>query len=226
MTSTLSLGALLALVDQRLPTGGHAHSAGVEQAVTEGRVTDVGSLRVFLRQRLFTSGLVSAALAAAAVTVTPEYLPVLDEEADARMPSPTARNASRAQGRGLLRIAISAWAAPSPDIAWSDCGARPHHSITLGLCCRAAGMAPEAAALAAAYLSVTGPCTAAQRILALDPIAVAVTSLDLTADIATVAAEAAGAAAGPMRELPSDSSPLLDLLTERHALRTDRLFAS
>ena len=52
--------------DSRLPTGGHVHSGGVEEAVTSGLV--VRSRRrceAFLRRRIRTTGLVTASIAAA-----------------------------------------------------------------------------------------------------------------------------------------------------------------
>jgi urease accessory protein len=61
----VSVAALL-LSDSRFPAGGHAHSGGVEPAVTARTVSDLGSLELFLRGRLRTAGLVAAGLAAAA----------------------------------------------------------------------------------------------------------------------------------------------------------------
>src|SRR5271163_4592270 len=61
----MSVAALL-LSDSRFPAGGHAHSGGVEPAVTAGSVSDLASLEAFLRGRLRTAGLVAAGLAAAA----------------------------------------------------------------------------------------------------------------------------------------------------------------
>ena len=61
----MSVAALL-LSDSRFPAGGHAHSGGVEPAVTAGTVSDLASLDAFLRGRLRTAGLVAAGLAAAA----------------------------------------------------------------------------------------------------------------------------------------------------------------
>jgi urease accessory protein len=61
----VSVAALL-LSDSRFPAGGHAHSGGVEPAVTAGTVSDLASLDAFLRGRLRTAGLVAAGLAAAA----------------------------------------------------------------------------------------------------------------------------------------------------------------
>jgi urease accessory protein len=79
---------------------------------------------------------------------------------------------------------------------------------------------PAGAALVAAYLSVSAPSTAAQRLLALDPVSVAAVTIRLGPAIEQVAATASSA------ELPDDSDPLLDLLAERHAAREERLFAS
>jgi urease accessory protein len=61
----VSVAALL-LSDSRFPAGGHAHSGGVEPAVTAGTVTDLASLEAFLRGRLRTAGLIAAGIAAAA----------------------------------------------------------------------------------------------------------------------------------------------------------------
>src|SRR5215475_3511840 len=92
------LAGLLMLADARLPAGGHAHSGGVEAAVAAGWVRTVADLAVFLRGRLRTAGAVAAGLAAAACA-DPAGCDRLDAEADARMPSPAQRAASRQQGR-------------------------------------------------------------------------------------------------------------------------------
>ena len=185
-----AVASVLALADQRLPSGGHVHSGGVEQAVTDGVVRDVATLEAFLARRLRTAGLVAAGIAAAACAraEAPPELARLDAAADARTPSPAQRAASRAQGRGLLRLAATAWPAPSPHVAWAALGARPHHAVVLGCAAHAAGAHPEGAALVAAYLAVSGPATAAQRLLALDPLAVAAATLRLGEDVERVAA--------------------------------------
>ncbi|MFQ1003075.1 urease accessory protein UreF [Modestobacter sp. SSW1-42] len=213
--------ALLALADSRLPAGGHAHSGGIEQAITAGVLTDPGSLAAFLRRRLSTTGAVAAGLAAAACRSADDAatLAVLDDEADARTPSPAQRAASRQQGRGLVRVASRAW----PDPAWASLPAQPHHPLALGVAAATAGLTPRDAAHVAAYLAVSGPATAAQRLLAMDPITVAAVTARLSPDIDRVADSAADA---PTDDLPAGTDPLLDLLTEVHAARNDRFFAS
>jgi urease accessory protein len=207
--------ALLALADSRLPAGGHAHSGGVEQAIAAGVVTDPASLSTFLRRRLATAGAVAAGLAAAACGADAAVLALLDAEADARTPSPALRAASRQQGRGLVRVGRRAW----PSSAWDSLPALPHHPIALGVAAAAGGLTARDAAQAAAYLSVSGAATAAQRLLAMDPLTVAAVTARLSPDIDAVAASATGT-------LPAVTDPLLDLLAEVHAARKDRFFAS
>lgn len=64
-----SVAALL-LADGRFPNGSHAHSGGMEEAVNQGLVVDVASLRAFLVGRARTAGLLAAALAGAACWVS------------------------------------------------------------------------------------------------------------------------------------------------------------
>ncbi|HWR48246.1 MAG TPA: urease accessory protein UreF, partial [Pseudonocardiaceae bacterium] len=56
--------ASLLLADSRLPTGGHAHSGGVEAAVERGLLHDAADLALFLAGRLRGTGSVIAAVAA------------------------------------------------------------------------------------------------------------------------------------------------------------------
>ncbi|MCU1455669.1 MAG: urease accessory protein UreF, partial [Acidimicrobiales bacterium] len=85
----MSTLALLQLADGRLPAGGHAHSAGLERAVLDGRVTDIVTLGRFLEGRLRTAGLTDAALAVAARNnADPLGWTRLEAEAAARTASP------------------------------------------------------------------------------------------------------------------------------------------
>jgi len=229
---------LLLLADSRLPAGGHAHSGGLEAAAAAGSVTGLDGLAGFLRGRLATAGLVSAGLAAAACQHatqvagggTPRW-PWLLAEAAARTPSPAQRRASCAQGRALLRAARAAWPGPVLDslsrAVRQPGAAGSYHPVVLGACASAAGGLPADAAVIAATASVTGPASAAVRLLGLDPLAVHGLLAGLAEAIATVARSAAEAAtAGDWAALPAASSPGLDLLAERHAREQVALFAS
>ena len=221
---TVAAGVLL-LADGRSPTGGLSHSGGVEAAIAAGVVSDEASLLALLEIRLATAGLVAAGLAAAAFSAVdgPDgagVLARLDVEADARMPSEAARIASRAQGRGLLRLARASW----PHRAYSPggpLGERPHHALVLGVAvCAAAGTSSDAA-LVAALASVSGPASAAVRLLGLDPIAVTGLLARLGPAAECVAKEAASAGA-----VPAAGHPLFDIFAEQHAGRPSTLFTS
>ena len=216
MAGLLTNAALLLLADSRLPAGGHAHSGGLEPAATAGAVRDLDTLADFLRGRLATAGLVAAGLAAASVSGDRA---ALDAEADARTPSPAQRRASRAQGRALLRAVRTAWPHPALDELTA-----PHHPVVLGAAVHVVGGTPGQAAEIAAYGSVTGPASAAVRLLGLDPLGVQRVLAGLAGRIDAVAAEAAETVrAGG---LPAASAPALDLLAELHQQADLRLFES
>jgi urease accessory protein len=209
-----NLATLLALADSRLPTGGHVHSGGVEEAVTSGRVVDLATLRAFLRRRIRTQGLVTASMAAA-VHVGSLSLADGDRETDARTPSPAARSASRAQGRGLVRLARKVW----PEQDWTAVGVKPHLGVAAGAVGSASGLLPEQTAISVVYTTMTGSATAAQRLLALDPGDVAALTFALSPLCDQTAAEA-------VKELADLSDPLLDVLAQRHVERDRPLFVS
>src|SRR5215468_10153261 len=212
--------ALLMLADSRLPAGGHAHSGGLEPAVAARRVSTVDDLEVFLRGRLRTAGLVAAALAATACAgasrVDTEFWTTLDAEADARTPSPALRSASRQQGRALLRAGRAAWPGPVLDLLAGTPGG-PHHPVALGAVGAAAGCEPLGMARVAAYLSISGPASAAVRLCGFDPLAVHALLAGLAGDADRVGTEAASADDGPLPALPAAAAPVLDLLAETHA---------
>jgi urease accessory protein len=227
----------------------------VEPAVTAGSVRDLGSLELFLRGRLRTAGLVAAAVAACACAhasaagdadspVRDEYWELLDAETDARTPAPAQREASRRQGRALLRAARITW----PEAGWLTVLAEsaraaaatgsvekatrreyrggPHHAVVLGAAAAAAGCDPAEAARIAAYQTVAGPVSAAVRLLALDPMRATGVLARLSADIGLTAADGAGYAGQPLCDLPAPSGPALDLLAQAHLRAEVRLFES
>jgi urease accessory protein len=265
--------SLLLLADSRLPAGGHAHSGGVEAATVAGLVGDEHGLEGFLRGRLATAGLASAGLAAAAcrhasevAAGAPACWAGLDAEAAARTPSPAQRRAARVQGRALLRAARAAWPHPVLDSLGMASGqvadpaaggpAAPCYPVVLGACAWITGGTPGDAALIAATGAITGPASAAIRLLGLDPLAVTGLLARLGPETAAVAAQAADAAeqswagitdsgitgpgitgpgitgSGPARSgtrwaaLPAPAAPGLDLLAERHAREEVALFES
>ncbi|CAM5639133.1 Urease accessory protein UreF OS=Streptomyces alboniger OX=132473 GN=ureF PE=3 SV=1 [Streptomyces alboniger] len=224
----MSRAALLVLADGRFPAGGHAHSGGAEEAVKAGRITGAASLEAFCRGRLHTSGLVTAALAAAAALGMDPVL--LDAAADARTPSPALRTAARRLGRQLTRAARATWPHPELDALARRFPKGAHQPVVLGLAARAAGLGPEDAAYCSVYEGVSGPATATVRLLSLDPFDATGVLARLAPDLDRVAVRAAEAAGRALAEgidaLPAASAPLLELGAESHAGWPVRLFAS
>ncbi len=110
---------LLLLADGRFPAGGHSWSAGVEAAVDVGDITDVATLERYLlgapRDDRSSSTLrslpprVAAAWRALDQHATATRFGLLDQEYDARTPSPHLRATSRRLGRHFVRAARPIW---------------------------------------------------------------------------------------------------------------------
>ncbi|HEX4702290.1 MAG TPA: urease accessory UreF family protein [Pseudonocardiaceae bacterium] len=227
----MAVASVLLLADSRLPSGGHAHSCGIEMAVTDGLVSTVDNLNLFLRGRLRTAASMLAGFAAAACLLAdtdPDWTR-WDRAFSARTPSAAQRAASRAQGAALLRTATHMW--DHPALGGLRRLGRPHHSLVLGASTAAGLGAPSDAAALAVHHLTGGTCSAAIRLLGLDPLAVAAIQADLTtlaaaaADIGCQAAHRAVETSDPA-ELPATSAVLPELLAARHATAEVTLFAS
>jgi urease accessory protein len=222
---------LLLLADTRFPAGGHGHSGGVESMVDRGLLRTVEDLAAFLAARVRTTTAVPAAAAAAScclADIAPGWA-AWDAAVSVRMPSAALRDASRAQGRALLRTARTAWG--SAALEGLAALRRPHHALVLGAAAAAAGATPDQAAALAVHHQIGGACTAAVRLLGLDPLRVAgvAAAAGPAAEPVVAAAAAAGRAPATADDpalLPTDGNPLADVLAELHHRAEATLFAS
>ncbi len=228
--------SLLLLADGRLPAGGHAHSAGAEAAVGDGRVRDVATLEDFTRGRLWSQALVDAALAAATVAALaapgPDERTVaatlarLDAEADARLAPPSLRAASRRLGRQLVRVADRCWPAAVLAEAVAVHPDGIHQAVATGVVAVAAGLDASAVAGLVSHHAVATPTQAAVKLLGLDPFAVAALAARLADEAEAVAERAVAAASGPTEDLPALTSPLVEIAAVEHHGWPVRLFAT
>ncbi len=238
---------LLLLADSRLPSGGHAHSGGVEALVDRGLLRTVTDLELFLAGRVATGAAVPAGAAAAACALagaadglaqgdppptgsrSGACWAAWDHAVSTRLPAAATRAASYTQGAALLRTASRAW--PSAALDTLRALAHVHHPLVLGAAAATVGAAPSDAAMLAVHHLVGGACTAAVRLLGLDPLAVAAVAAEAGRGAEPVAAEAAraGVAAASAADpalLPTDGSPLYDVLAQLHRSTEATLFAS
>jgi len=237
----------LLLADARTPSGGFAHSGGLEAALAAGAVRGTAGVPGFIAARLETVGRCDAALAAAACrtaaaspdgtlpdvtspgVTSPDVtaaaavaaLLALDDEALARIPSPPLRRASGRLGRALLRTARIVWPADARLAAYAAASEATPRPVALGVAAAAAGMAPAQAARLSLYEDAATVASAAVKLLAVEAAETAGWVAALAPRIAALAEEAAGAGA-----LPSTATPLLDARAARHDLTEGRLFAT
>lgn len=222
--------ALLLLADGRFPSGGHAHSGGAEPSTGVGDITDLASLRWFVRGRLQTSGLVDAAFAAAvcARCLGDGAVAWNDFEAEylARTGSPRLRTSTRTLGRQLLRGGRRAFPSSRYDEAIAALGTSIPQPIVMGLVAAAARCAPGEAALCELHHLVGTLTTAGVRLLGLDPFEIAAFGAALAPELERLAAAAAATCHLDPADLPADVALLNDVLAEHHSTWEVRLFAS
>lgn len=216
--------ALLLLGDGRFPSGGYAHSGGLEPTVLNAGVTDAASLKSFLAGRASTVGFMAASFAAAAreTASAPDGVLRLDAELDARMPSPVSRSVSRTLGRQLLR----ALAGVHPHAYFEPLEGNVHQANVYGVAAAAFGLSARDVTGLVLHETVAGPAAAAVKVLATDPFTVNRAFAELTALVDELADAAAAHCATPPADLPAIGSPLLDLAAEQHGRHNVRLFAS
>ncbi|MDN5601541.1 MAG: hypothetical protein L0G52_13510 [Brachybacterium sp.] len=228
--------ALLLLGDGRLPAGGYAHSAGLEQAIARGWVRDADGISAYLRGRIHTTGLVTASFAAAAQHRTRlaleagdlaglrAELAALDRELIARTPSPALRKIGQDLGRMLLRAMRSI--VPQQSAVLDAAGPVLQQPIAYGVVSAALGLDARDAAAVVLYDSAATPAVAAVKLMSIDPFATHRCLAELAPELDELTERAAAHAATDPRELPSLAAPLTDIAAELHSRHDQRLFAS
>lgn len=238
----MSSAALLLLADGRTPTGGHAHSNGLEAAVMEG--LRAGGVPAFLAGRLEGVARAEASLAVAAARAGRAHniaaLEMLDEEARARCVVPALRDASSRLGRQLLRTARTIWPASPVLAAYAEASEHTPRCVAHGVVSAACGVDDVGCALALLHEEAGTVTTAAVRLLPVDPAVAARWIAEAGPAMEALAAEAAGGPTtrqghtheggrppfGDPIDLPAGFAPLHDLRAARHGATEGRLFAT
>jgi urease accessory protein len=160
---------LLQLVDGTFPSGGFAHSNGLEAAATLGGVDDAAA---FLDQVLGQAASSSLPFVRAAAEA-PDRLPALDHRCDATLPMHAPNRASRAQGRALAG-AVARVFDGDPRIAAVAYHAREtgpaHHAPVLGAIFGSLVIAPRDAMIAYLHGAARSVLSAGVRLGMLGPL--------------------------------------------------------
>lgn len=226
-TDTASLIRLL-LADARLPTGSHAHSAGLEPMLLAGMPP--AQLLGYVRDRLRTLTTTEAAAAVIARHTwwegTSGGLDAVTLAWQARTPSPGQREAADRLGRGYARVARRVWPEQTNPDAIGPRGARTDlrypRPVVLGVIAAITDLPARDLALLIAYDDVQSITAAALKLLPLDPLEVTAWVLELQPEIAQVV-ETVTHLRDPA-DMPSRSLPLLDAYVADHAHASRRLF--
>jgi urease accessory protein len=103
------------LTDSAFPSGGFAHSSGLEAAWQHGEISSHGDLAEFLETSLRQFGHASVPFFVDAYD-SPERLCELDRHCDAFLSNHVANRASRLQGKAFVLSAIRIFALSRPDL--------------------------------------------------------------------------------------------------------------
>lgn len=210
------------LVDSAFPSGGFAHSNGLEAAWQVGEVRDPGALRRFLRDVLIQAGRGSLPWLTAAHR-RPDRLPELDEDLDSFLTNPVANRASRVQGRAFVTTCARVW--PSSSLTALDGRVRAlrgHLAPVTGASLRGMDVPLDLAQRLFLYTTTRGVLAAGVRLGILG----SYHAQRLQYDSAGTA-DAVLARSGSLEpEEAAQTAPILDLLQAGHDRLYSRLFQS
>ncbi|WNG50764.1 urease accessory protein UreF [Archangium minus] len=214
---------VLQLADSGFPTGGFAHSGGLEAAVQQGEVRGREGLERFVRELLWQAGHGALPLLSEAWR-EPSSLETLDARAEAFLTNHVANRASRTQGRAFLDTCARIFPEPVGPLRQSAraAGLRYHHSPLFGAVLRALDVGLSDAQQLHLSLTLRGALSAAVRM----GIVGTHESHQLQHQCAPLLDEVFEACAGLGVESLAQTSPLMDLLGSTHDRLYSRLFLS
>lgn len=153
------------LVDASYPTGGFAHSAGLESAWQQGAVSGPQTLAAFIQASLLQLAETSVPFATA-VHAQPDRFAELDDRLDALTTSQVTNRASRRQGQALLSTSAAVFGgdtlhAVQQTVAQSGTG---HLATVFGAVASSAGIARGEAVRMMLFMLLRDEIAAAVRI--------------------------------------------------------------
>ncbi|MGA2497496.1 MAG: urease accessory UreF family protein [Tepidisphaeraceae bacterium] len=215
---------ILQLADSAFPSGGFAHSAGLEASCQQGRVRGLADLHEFIDAGLTSSGRSSGPLVAAAGR-QPERLQELDRWADAMLANHVANRASRAQGRALLFAAERAFSRPSLASLRERMRTQAmasHLAPVLGATCGCLGLAPDRAVGLFMFGVLRGIVSAAVRLGIVGPMEAQAIQYEHSQRAASLAVSVV---ASSIQDI-AQTSPMIELLQMNQDRLYSRLFQS
>jgi urease accessory protein len=212
------------LIDSAFPSGGFAHSAGLEAGVQHGHIRDADGVRAFARQAL-AQGARSALPIVTAAHRRPDDLVDLDDLSDVFLSNPVANRASRAQGRALFTSVRRAF--PDAELVSIDTmlkrdASAGHYGPLFGSLYKALDVSLIDTQHAFLFVAVRAVSSAAVRLGIVGPYDAQTLQADVASHIDRMIGECGVL---PPHEI-AQTSPLIDLFQSTHDRLYSRLFQS
>ena len=218
----MSALVLWQLIDSAFPSGGFAHSWGLESAYQAGEVASDAALRQFLRDSLWQTG--HAVLPATTTTYRePDRFEEIDALCDAFLTNSVANRASRQQGRALLSACARIW--PSDATAALDARAKRrhgHYAAAAGVALRTLDVPLNEAQQWVLFSAARGLIAAAVRLGIVGPFRAQQLQHECGDDLRDVLTACAALEVGSLTQ----TAPVMDLLQSAHDRLYSRLFQS
>jgi urease accessory protein len=212
------------LIDSGFPSGGFAHSAGLEAAVQHGHILDTAGVLAFARQSLTQCGRSALPLVTAAHRC-PADIAELDELCDVFLSNPVANRASRAQGRALL-TAIERTFTPAEVASISERvrgdASGGHYAPVFGALLRILDVSLTDTQRAFIYIALRGITSSAVRLGLVGAYDAQAIQAQLARGVDNVIRECGALAPCDLAQ----TAPLIDLFQSTHDRLYSRLFQS
>jgi urease accessory protein len=215
------------LADSAFPTGGFAHSAGLEAAWQHGEVRNRNELVSFLKAGLNQIGRAAMPFAAAAWD-EPERLPEFDRLCDAFTTNHVANRASRSQGKAFLTAVERIFKSPkrgtpsSMPAGEKEQPAFNHFAPVFGACLRRLDISRETALRLFFFNHLRSVFAAAVRLNIIGPMEAQALQHQLAPDAEAVLERCRSLTLEDLAQ----TAPLLELWQSAHDRLYSRLFQS
>jgi urease accessory protein len=207
------------LADSAFPTGGFAHSSGLEAAWQQGEVCGREDVILFIEASLEQCGHAALPFVGAAFD-SPHQLPDFDSLCDVFMTNHVANRASRAQGRAFLhaaeRLFPSVVGRPKSEVPFA------HFAPVFGACLRGIGLQRQTAMRLFFFNHLRGIFAAAVRLNIMGPMEAQIVQRSTSVKAAEILKKCE---ARPLDEI-AQTAPLLELWQGAQDRLYSRLFQS
>ncbi len=212
---------LLQLADSAFPTGGYAHSQGLEAAWQLGHVRDLGA---YVDETLWQAGTAALAFVRAGAESSGKAFREVDAACDAFVLNHVTNRASRAQGRSLLSTVTRVFAGTPAVVrlaeeAQDTCA---HHAPLFGRALAALGLEPREAQRVWLHCALRTTLSAGVRLGAVGPLE----AQRMHAERAPLLQRVLESCAGLTLPDAAHASPLADIYAALHDQLYSRLFQS